>query len=92
VYENMCHQLSFWYKALELKIPKAVTMTGGIYLWKDGREVPDTMNVSLEQPEENSGELGFRLRQQRAGGHRRCAGGPNGTISKGQQIDMRRKR
>ncbi len=21
-------------------------MTGGIYLWKDGREVPDTMNVS----------------------------------------------
>jgi len=28
------------YKALGLKIPKAVTMTGGIYLWKDGREVP----------------------------------------------------
>ncbi len=52
VYENMCHQLSFWYKALNLQIPKAVTMTGGIYLWKDGREVPDTMNVSLEQPEE----------------------------------------
>ena len=52
VYENMCHQLAFWYKALNLQIPKAVTMTGGIYLWKDGREVPDTMNVSLEQPEE----------------------------------------
>jgi len=52
VYENMCHQLSFWYKALGLQIPKAVTMNGGIYLWKDGREVPDTMNVSLEQPEE----------------------------------------
>ena len=27
-------------------------MTGGLYLWKDGREVPDTMNVSMEQPEE----------------------------------------
>lgn len=52
VYENMCHQLSFWYKAMDLQIPKAVTMRGGIYLWKDGREVPDTMSVALEHPEE----------------------------------------
>jgi predicted dehydrogenase len=52
VYENMCHQVSFWYKVLGLKIPRTVTMTGGVYLWKDGREVPDTMNVSMEQPEE----------------------------------------
>jgi predicted dehydrogenase len=52
VYENMCHQLAFWYKALNLGIPAAVNMSGGIYLWKDGREVPDTMTVALEQPEE----------------------------------------
>lgn len=52
VYENMCHQVSFWYKAMKLNVPKAVTMTGGIYLWKDGREVPDTMCVTIEQPEE----------------------------------------
>jgi predicted dehydrogenase len=52
VYENMCHQLSFWYKVLGLQIPKDVTMTGGLYLWKDGREVPDTMNVSMEHSEE----------------------------------------
>lgn len=52
VYENMSHQVSFWQKALDLKIPRAVTMTGGVYLWKDGREVPDTMHVALEQPEE----------------------------------------
>lgn len=52
VYENMCHQVAFWYKVLSLQIPKAVTMTGGLYLWKDGREVPDTMNVSMEQPED----------------------------------------
>jgi predicted dehydrogenase len=51
VYENMCHQVAFWYKVLGLQIPRAVTMTGGLYLWKDGREVPDTMNVSMEQPE-----------------------------------------
>jgi predicted dehydrogenase len=29
VYENMCHQVSFWYKVLGLKVPKTVTMTGG---------------------------------------------------------------
>jgi predicted dehydrogenase len=52
VYENMCHQLSFWYKVLDLKIPRAVTMNGGIYLWKDGREVPDTMSVTMEHEEE----------------------------------------
>ncbi len=52
VYENMCHQVAFWYKVMGLKIPRTVNMVGGIYLWKDGREVPDTMNVSMEQPEE----------------------------------------
>ena len=52
VYENMCHQLAFWYKAMDLKIPTTVTMTGGLYLWKDGREVPDTMNVAMVHAEE----------------------------------------
>jgi len=52
VYENMCHQLSFWYKVLDLKIPRAATMNGGLFLWKDGREVPDTMNVTMEHEEE----------------------------------------
>jgi len=52
VYENMCHQLSFWYKVMDLKIPRAVTMNGGIFLWKDGREVPDTMSVVMEHEEE----------------------------------------
>jgi len=52
VYENMSHQLAFWYKVLNLQIPRAVTMMGGIYLWKDGREVPDTMNVAMEHGEQ----------------------------------------
>lgn len=85
VYENMCHQLSFWYKALNLQIPKAVTMTGGIYLWKDGREVPDTMNVSLEQPEEIliGWDSGFGNNQL---GATEDVLGTDGTISKGQTI------
>ncbi len=85
VYENMCHQLSFWYKLLNLQVPKAVIMTGGLYLWKDGREVPDTMNVSIEQPEEMllSWDSGFGSN---ALGVTEDVLGTDGTISKGQQI------
>ncbi|MBM3737812.1 MAG: Gfo/Idh/MocA family oxidoreductase, partial [Acidobacteria bacterium] len=85
VYENMCHQLSFWYKALDLKIPKAATMTGGIYLWKDGREVPDTMAVSMEHPE----ELLFSWTSGFGNDHLGATEdvlGTDGTISRGQHI------
>ncbi|MBN9660972.1 MAG: Gfo/Idh/MocA family oxidoreductase [Acidobacteria bacterium] len=85
VYENMCHQVSFWYKAMKLQIPKSVTMTGGLYLWKDGREVPDSMCVSMEQPEDmiitwNSGFGNDKL------GVTEDVLGDDGTIQKGNQI------
>ncbi|HWQ56126.1 MAG TPA: Gfo/Idh/MocA family oxidoreductase [Bryobacteraceae bacterium] len=85
VYENMCHQLSFWYKVMGLKIPKTVTMTGGIYLWKDGREVPDTMQVSMEHSEDIlfSWNSGFGNNQL---GVSEDVLGTDGTISKSQQI------
>jgi predicted dehydrogenase len=50
VFENMIHQVGFWYKVLNLKIPRSVAMSGGNYL-SPGMEVPDTMNVSMDQPE-----------------------------------------
>lgn len=36
---------------LDLGIPKYVTASGGIYFFKDGREVPDVFNVLFEYPE-----------------------------------------
>jgi len=48
VSEGMSHQLAFWMQALSLGIPPAVTMTGGLYRWNDGREVPDTMTVTMD--------------------------------------------
>jgi predicted dehydrogenase len=85
VYENMCHQFAFWYKVMNLQIPKQVNMTGGLYLWKDGREVPDTMNVSAVQPEEMliSWDSGFG---NNALGSTEDVLGTDGTISRGQQI------
>src|SRR5690242_13824753 len=50
VFENMVHQVAFWQKALGLKVPRRVTMAGYNYL-SPGMEVPDTMNVSMDQPE-----------------------------------------
>ncbi len=50
VFENMVHQVGFWYKLLGLKIPEKVTMTGGNYLSPE-MQVPDTMDVSMVQPE-----------------------------------------
>jgi hypothetical protein len=81
----MCHQIAFWYKVMNLQIPTRVNMTGGLYLWKDGREVPDTMNVSMEHPEELlfSWDSGFG---NNALGVTEDVLGDDGTISKGQQI------
>jgi len=50
VFENMVHQVGFWYKLLNLKIPSSVTMTGANYLSPE-MEVPDTMDVSMNQAE-----------------------------------------
>ncbi len=50
VFENMVHQVGFWYKLLDLKIPRSVDMHGGNYL-SPQMEVPDTMNVTMDQPE-----------------------------------------
>ncbi len=50
VFENMVHQVGFWYKLLDLKIPRGVMMNGGNYLSPD-MEMPDTIDVSMDQPE-----------------------------------------
>jgi predicted dehydrogenase len=85
VHESMSHQIGFWYKALNLQVPKTATMRGGTYLWKDGREVPDTVNVSLEQPEEMliSWASGFGNNQL---GVTEEVLGDNGAISRGNHV------
>lgn len=50
VFENMVHQVGFWYQVLGLNIPETVTMAGANYC-SSKMEVPDTMMVSMNQPE-----------------------------------------
>ncbi len=49
--ENMVHQIAWIISALDLDLPSAATMSGGIFLENDGRQVPDTIAVTLEYPE-----------------------------------------
>ncbi len=85
VYENMCHQIAFWYQAMKISIPKSVTMVGGVYLWKDGREVPDTMSVAMEHPEEMLFTWVSGFGNNHLGSSEDVLG-TDGTISKAQQI------
>ena len=48
VFENMVHQVGFWYKVLDLQVPQSVTMTGANFL-SPQMEPPDTMEVSMRQ-------------------------------------------
>jgi predicted dehydrogenase len=48
--ENMVHQIAWIMTALDLKLPAAAYMSGGIFSEKDGRQVPDTIAVTLDFP------------------------------------------
>jgi predicted dehydrogenase len=49
--ENMVHQLAWIMSALDLPLPSAAYMSGGVFSEKDGREVPDTIAVTLDFPD-----------------------------------------
>jgi predicted dehydrogenase len=50
VTENMVHQIAWIMSALELPVPSAASMSGGVFSEKDGREVPDTIAITLDFP------------------------------------------
>lgn len=52
VAENGVHQFAWIMSALDLPLPVAAYMSGGIFSEKDGREVPDTIAVTLEFPQD----------------------------------------
>ena len=48
--ENMVHQIAWIMTVLDLPLPTAAYTSGGVFSEKDGREVPDTIAVTLEFP------------------------------------------
>lgn len=90
-YENMCHQLAFWYKILDLKIPTKVTTNGGLFLWKDGREVPDTMATAMVHSEDLMYTWDSAFGNNQLGTTEDLLGA-DGTISRGEEILYRPQR
>src|SRR5260370_12790855 len=50
VTENMVHQIALIISSLDLPLPNSAYMSGGVFSEKDGREVPDTIAVTLDFP------------------------------------------
>ena len=50
--ENMVHQIAWIMTALDLPEPSGAYMSGGVFSVKDGREVPDTIAVTLDFPKD----------------------------------------
>ena len=48
--ENMVHQIGWLIGVMDLGLPTAAYMAGGVFSEKDGREVPDTIAVTLDYP------------------------------------------
>lgn len=48
--ENLVHQIAWIMSVLELPLPSAAYMSGGVFSEKDGREVPDTIAVTFDFP------------------------------------------
>ncbi len=44
------HLLTAIHWMLDVKLPRSAVAQGGIYRWKDGREVPDTFNALYDYP------------------------------------------
>ena len=50
VTENMIHQIAWIMSVLDLPLPTAAYMSGGVFSEKDGREVPDTIVATMDFP------------------------------------------
>jgi predicted dehydrogenase len=46
--ENLVHQIAWIMGALDLPLPSAAYMSGGVFSEKDGREVPDTIAITFD--------------------------------------------
>lgn len=50
--ENLVHQIAWIMSVLDLPVPSAAYMSGGVFSEKDGREVPDTIAITFDFPKD----------------------------------------
>jgi len=57
----MSHQIDTVHWFTGLKHPRSVVANGGVYVWKDGRQNPDTMTAVFDYGPENDPGSGFQV-------------------------------
>jgi predicted dehydrogenase len=77
--ENMIHQMAWIMSALDLPLPTAAYMSGGVFSEKDGRQVPDTISVTVDFPNDIVVAFQSTFSNQRYGLGQRILGS-DGTI------------
>lgn len=83
--ELFSQQLAFWCSVLNLEIPLSATAVGAVLHSADGRETPDTLTVTLAQPERLLINWSCGLANNHPGVGEELLGS-YGTISRGAQI------
>ena len=53
----LSHDFDAINQIMEIGIPKYASSTGGVYFYKDGRDVPDVWNATFEYPDHKDGGL-----------------------------------
>jgi predicted dehydrogenase len=71
---------------MSAKMPSKVMAMGGLYRWKDSRDVPDTLNAVLEYPEGFTVNLSSTFNNQSSSEESFLFLGTEGTLSLGSEL------
>ena len=81
------HEFDAVNQLLRMGIPQTVSASGGIYHWKDNREIPDVLNANFEYPEQ-----GFTMLYSASLGSSRSRGrvfmGRDGSMELGKTVKL----
>jgi predicted dehydrogenase len=80
------HTMTTLHHLLGAQAPSAVTAVGGLYRWKEGRDVPDTINAILQYPEGFTVNLSATFNNQSASERAIEILGTKGTLSVGRTL------
>ena len=80
LFVHLCNSINY---IMGVEMCKAVTGMGGLYRWKESREVPDTINASLEYPEGFMVNISSTFNNQKGTGSGLSIHGTEGTLEFG---------
>lgn len=84
----LTHEYDCINQILEMGIPEKVTASGGIYHWKDKREVPDVFQVMMEYPDRGMSIM-YSASQANSTNRPRLIMGSDASLEIGGKVNLR---